>query len=100
MLKSEIIKCVDGILEFVDPKMKKETTTYKDRPYSHGHNSSEFFFMNSGEQLTCSLLDTYIDFGSCSTYRTIEPRSIRVANHTKGKMTCVWIEDDERYLSF
>jgi hypothetical protein len=40
------------------------------------------------------LVDSYVDFGSCSQYRVIEPQVIRIQNRTKGKMTCVWINND------
>ena len=96
LLKSGILRCRDGILEFVDAAIAKENAMppKKDKPGKTGDITSEYFYSNSGA-LACSLLDTYVDFGSCSRYRVIEPKIIRVANHTKGKMTCVWMEEED-----
>jgi hypothetical protein len=95
MMKSQLIHLENGILNYVNPDHSRQypKISDKDQPYNHGKISSEFFFNNNGPQITCSLIDTYVDFGSCSTYRTIEPRIIRVSNHTNGKMTCVWINN-------
>ena len=59
--------------------------------HGEGKAASEFFFKNTGSRLACSLLDTFLDFGSCSRYRMVEPQTVRVANHTSGKMTCLWV---------
>jgi hypothetical protein len=53
--------------------------------------ASEYFHENTGENLACTLVDTYVDFGACSRYRMVEPQTIRIANNTTGKMSCVWV---------
>jgi len=36
-------------------------------------------------------MDPFIDFGSCSMYRIIEGKTIRINNNTRGTLSCVWI---------
>jgi len=38
-----------------------------------------------------TLVDNFIDFGSCSMYRIIESKSIRINNNTRGIVACAWI---------
>jgi cilia- and flagella-associated protein 65 len=80
MIKSETIQCVNGVLEYANPQLalQNELSLKKDDPYSQGVNSSEYFFENAGDNLACVLLDTYVDFGSCSRYS-------RCANHSNPK---------------
>ncbi|KAJ2994628.1 hypothetical protein HDV02_001454 [Globomyces sp. JEL0801] len=96
MIKSDMISCKNGVLQYTDPLMaeKKALNIPIDHTYPNAIVCSEYFYKNTGETLPCVLLDSYIDFGSCSRYRVIEPQIIRVSNRTKGKMTCVWTEDN------
>lgn len=74
----------------------KLAVTYKhDFPYKEGKVGSQFFYENTVENQACSLLDTYVDFGSCSRYRVMEPQTIRVKNNSWGRMSCVWIHPSE-----
>jgi hypothetical protein len=97
MIKSETLRCKEGVLEFIDPQLaeKHKLSAKKDDPYERGVVASEYFFQNTGDNLACALLDTYVDFGSCSRYRAIEPQIIRIQNRTRGKMTCVWIDNED-----
>ena len=96
LMKNGILRSNNGVLEYIDPATAKANALnmQRDEPNTNGKVTSEYFYSNSGA-LACALLDTYVDFGSCSRYRVIEPRTVRVANNTKGKMTCVWMEEDE-----
>eukprot|EP00842_Homolaphlyctis_polyrhiza_P005315 jgi/Hompol1/5785/HPOL_004691-RA len=93
MLKTGVIVCEKGILSFSDEDMSKQHSTRAilDSPYDDGLVGSEYFYENTGETLATTLVDTYVDFGACSRYRIIDPQVIRIANNTKGKMSCVWI---------
>ncbi|KAJ3339409.1 hypothetical protein HDU91_001020, partial [Kappamyces sp. JEL0680] len=97
MMKSGIIRCNNGVLEYVDADMAREKAIVanRDQPYKNAVVTSEYFYSNSGDTLACSILDTYVDFGSCSRYKVIEAKTLRVANHTKGKMTCIWMEEED-----
>jgi hypothetical protein len=109
MLKNGTIKCENGKLTYVDPsKQPPNRMCYKlcssesqdhltifvalllDAPYDDGIIASEYFYENTGSNLAVALLDTYVDFGSCSRYRMIDNQTIRITNNTKGKMSCVW----------
>lgn len=90
MLKSGIIKCEDGILCYVNPKAHEIPPKITDLSYADGQIASEYFFENTGSDQAVTLLDSFIDFGSCSRYRVIDNQIIRVANNTKGKMSCFW----------
>ncbi|ORY53838.1 hypothetical protein BCR33DRAFT_674998 [Rhizoclosmatium globosum] len=90
MLKNGAVQCVDGILSFTQPEKYNLTNPVLDYPYNDGLIASEYFYENVGLNQAVTLLDTYIDFGSCSKYRVIDHQVIRIANNTKGKMSCVW----------
>ncbi|KAJ3087435.1 hypothetical protein HK102_011114 [Quaeritorhiza haematococci] len=45
----------------------------------------------SGVPAPVTILDEYVDFGSCSRLRVIESRVVRIVNNTKGKVTAVWV---------
>ncbi|KAJ3320632.1 hypothetical protein HDV06_005150 [Boothiomyces sp. JEL0866] len=96
MIKSEVVECKDGVLSYKDKDLALTKSKFvpKDRPYQ-ALVSSEFFYGNSGDFLPCNLLDTYIDFGSCSRFRVAEPQTIRIQNRTKGKMSCIWMDEDD-----
>ncbi|KAI9333355.1 hypothetical protein DFJ73DRAFT_963215 [Zopfochytrium polystomum] len=91
MLKNNTIQCVSGVLSYVDPAKNVHVPEPLDHAYPDGRIASEYFFENTGSDHAVTLLDPYIDFGSCSRYRVIESQVIRIANNTKGKMSCVWI---------
>ncbi len=40
-------------------------------------------------------VDTYVDFGSCSSMRATEPKSITVTNTADAKVTCNWVLPNE-----
>lgn len=50
-----------------------------------------FFNENAADNCPASLLESFIDFGSCPIRTLLDNMVLRVANHTKGKMGCVWI---------
>ncbi|KAI9319548.1 hypothetical protein BDR26DRAFT_905030 [Obelidium mucronatum] len=90
MLKNGTIQCKDGVLSFVHPEKYQLSTPPLDYPYNNGLVASEYFYDNVAPDHAVTLMDTYIDFGSCSKYRVIDAQIIRIANNTKGKMSCVW----------
>ncbi|KAI8834503.1 hypothetical protein BC829DRAFT_448428 [Chytridium lagenaria] len=90
MLKSGVVKSENGILSYADPKYRPKSAKQLDAPESDGAIASEYFYENTGTNLAVTLLDTYVDFGSCSRYRIIDNQVIRIANNTNGKMSCVW----------
>ncbi|KAJ3229481.1 hypothetical protein HDU81_005357 [Chytriomyces hyalinus] len=91
MLKSGTIQCRDGVLSFSNLERHKDVEhEVLDYPYNDGLVSSEYFYENTGSDQAVTLMDTYIDFGSCSKYRVIDHQTIRIRNNTRGKMSCVW----------
>jgi hypothetical protein len=106
MLKSDIVKCRNGIWSFVDPDYQAKSRTMIatnfteiekpiDQNYDFDKVGSEYFFSNTGNHFPCTLLDTYVEFGACSRYRMVESQPIRIANNTTGKMSCVWVMPGE-----
>lgn len=55
------------------------------------------FFEEKEEDCTkvVSILDPLVDFGSCSRYKLSSSRTVRIANQSKGKVTCVWVNAPE-----
>ena len=96
MIKNGVIESNQGILSFVDKNQQEKMISNKilDSPYPDGIIASEYFYENTGDALACTLLDSYVDFGSCSRYKVIEPQIIRISNNTTGKMACVWVIPD------
>ncbi|KAJ3105560.1 hypothetical protein HDU97_007902 [Phlyctochytrium planicorne] len=90
MLKSGIIRSDGGTLSYSDPKYQPSLARVLDSPYPDGSIASEYFYENTGTNLAVTLMDTYVDFGSCSRYRIIDNQTIRITNNTNGKMSCVW----------
>ncbi|KAJ3219527.1 hypothetical protein HDU67_000472 [Dinochytrium kinnereticum] len=90
MLKSGIIRSDNGVLSYTDAKYHPQPARLLDSPYTDGNMASEYFYENTGSNLAATLLDTYVDFGSCSRYRIIDNQVIRISNNTNGKMSCVW----------
>lgn len=106
MLKDGTIVHHDGILSYPDDSIAQKkgkislmlaVTFNYDFPYSSAKVASQYFYENVGENLACSLLDTYVDFGPCSRYRVIEPQTIRVRNDTWGRMSCIWMHPGESW---
>ena len=94
MLKNGILSFHDGTLTYVNPCMA-EKEELLDESYADSAISSEFFFDNMGSQRPVTLLDSFLDFGSCSRFKLVDSMTIRVSNHTRGKVTCVWIMPGE-----
>jgi cilia- and flagella-associated protein 65 len=94
MIKNDIVKCEEGELKYRD-ESQQEKAEILDIPNDDSLTSSEYFFDNMGSQRPAVLVDSYIDFGSCSRYRVIDSMVIRVANNTKAKLTCAWISPGE-----
>jgi hypothetical protein len=97
-----VLKCENGILSFTDPSQKGISVEALDSPYEISKFASEFFFQSAAQNMSVCLLDTFIDFGSCSRFRIIETQTIRITNRTQGKMSCVWQvpgEDDGYYIA-
>ncbi|KAJ3334134.1 hypothetical protein HDU76_008596 [Blyttiomyces sp. JEL0837] len=90
MLKNGVIKYENGVLSYVDRSKQPPQSRPLDSPYDDYSIASEYFFEQTGVDQAVTLIDQYIDFGSCSRYRVIEPQFIRIGNNTRGKMSCVW----------
>ena len=108
MIKSGIINCENGVLSYANPDEARRQCIFYisynssidkrrvlDQPYKDGQVASEYFYENTGDTLACTLLDTYVDFGSCSRYRMVDSHAIRISNNTTGKMSCVWVMPGE-----
>ncbi|KAJ3020998.1 hypothetical protein HKX48_009403 [Thoreauomyces humboldtii] len=97
MIKTGTITCNDGLLQWANQAQKDlhRSKSIRDSSYPECAVGSEFFYENTGDSEPVTLVDTYVDFGSCSRYRVIESQCIRVSNNTKGKMSCVWIMPGE-----
>ncbi|KAJ3221474.1 hypothetical protein HK099_003484 [Clydaea vesicula] len=91
MIKSSIIKSENGLLSYIDETQRGPKAEVYDSPYEDSQLASEYFYQSTATNLSVCLMDTFIDFGSCSRYRVIESQTIRITNRTKGKMACVWI---------
>ncbi|KAI9141425.1 hypothetical protein BKA69DRAFT_1166792 [Paraphysoderma sedebokerense] len=93
MLKNGVIEKKGDALSWVDPNERRRPSlnemSQTDSPVG------QEFFLRDVEESPVSLLDTYIDFGSSARNIMPEPRIIRVANNTKGKMSCHWITPGE-----
>ncbi len=91
LIKNGTLIISDGHIGFQESSSLEalNMTRVTDNPYPSGLESSNFFYQNMADQ-SCVLLDEFVDFGSCSQYRMIEPRVIRIKNNTLGKMSCVW----------
>ncbi|KAJ3182506.1 hypothetical protein HDU85_002604 [Gaertneriomyces sp. JEL0708] len=97
MMKNGDIDCDDGVLTWSQAQEKSRNEmklTVRDSTYDEYQVASEFFYENGPDE-PVALLDSYVDFGSCSRYRVIEARTVRIHNRTKGKMSCVWVQGDE-----
>ncbi|TPX66179.1 hypothetical protein SpCBS45565_g04639 [Spizellomyces sp. 'palustris'] len=97
MLKNGTITCNQGVLSWIDPGQANMHITKHtvDSTYEDCKVASEYFYENTGDSEAVTLVETHIDFGSCSRYRVIDCQYIRIANNTKGKMSCVWIVPGE-----
>lgn len=109
MIKNGMINCNDGVLSWAYSKQIQQagkpptflTSTHiflvtpLDNTYEQYEVSSEYFFENTGDNVAVQLLGNFVDFGHCSRFKMIESRYIRVANRTKGKMSCVWVTPGE-----
>ncbi|KAJ3030918.1 UNVERIFIED_CONTAM: hypothetical protein HDU68_007279 [Siphonaria sp. JEL0065] len=69
MIKNGTVQCKEGVLSFVHPEKYQISTPALDYPYNDGLVASEYFYDNVGTDQAVTLMDTYIDFGSCSKYR-------------------------------
>ena len=83
------------VLTFFVTLLQPVNVSPSDSPYESGKIASEYFYDNTGDSEAVSLLDTYVDFGSCSRFRVIDSQVVRISNNTKGKMSCVWIMPGE-----
>ncbi|KAI9102498.1 hypothetical protein DFS34DRAFT_577433 [Phlyctochytrium arcticum] len=93
MIKSGTVSCNQGILNWNDQIQAQAhiSKNIVDSTYDECKVASEYFYENTGDCEAVTLVDTHVDFGSCSRYRVIDSQYIRIANNTKGKMSCVWI---------
>jgi hypothetical protein len=101
LINEGVIKYEKGILCYVNQKdviakgfQNNDKIAFVDNldyPYNEGLIGSKFFYENTIDHQACSLLDTYVDFGNCSRFRVMEPKTIRVKNNSYGRMSCVWI---------
>ncbi|KAJ3173570.1 hypothetical protein HDU88_002656 [Geranomyces variabilis] len=97
MMKSGSVICKEGLLHWTNPAQGDiyRSKSVQDSTYPECKTGSEYFYENTSDTEPVTLLDTYVDFGSCSRYRVIDSQSIRITNNTKGKMSCVWIMPGE-----
>ncbi|KAI8912237.1 hypothetical protein DFJ77DRAFT_542027 [Powellomyces hirtus] len=97
MIKTGSVICKNGALEWTNQAQGDiyRSKTIRDSSYPECRVGSEYFYENTGDSEPVTLVDTYVDFGSCSRYRVIDSQTIRIANNTKGKMSCVWIMPGE-----
>ena len=91
MIKGGVVINENGILSYADPSQVLTNKSNLDNPSDDCVSASEFFFSNQATNLSVGLLDDFVDFGSCSRLRMVEPQVIRIANKTRGKMACVWV---------
>ncbi|ORX51756.1 hypothetical protein BCR36DRAFT_287578 [Piromyces finnis] len=91
MVKNNFIITKNGGLAFSTSKTYVQSNKIEDNPYNECAISSEFFNQDHNQNLEVSLLDTFVNFGSCSMYRIIEGKTIRINNNTRGTIACVWI---------
>lgn len=84
MLANGILKYYDGDLIFMKNQGKSHIT-------EAARNRSADFFDLDKKSDAIAILDSYIDFGSTSRLRMTPSRTIRVANYTRGKVSCLWI---------
>ncbi|KAJ3413734.1 hypothetical protein HDV05_007637 [Chytridiales sp. JEL 0842] len=66
MLKNGTIKCDNGVLSYVDLTKQPANPPPLDAPYGDGIIASQYFYENTGTNQSVTLMDTYVDFGSCS----------------------------------
>ncbi|KAJ3162411.1 hypothetical protein HDU86_004891 [Geranomyces michiganensis] len=97
MMKAGSVLCKEGLLRWTNPSQGDiyRSKSVQDSTYPECKTGSEYFYENTSDTDPVTLLDTYVDFGSCSRYRVIDSQSIRITNNTKGKMSCVWIMPGE-----
>merc|ERR1719272_830181 len=60
--------------------------------------AKEFFINSDDKQLPVTIGQTELDFGSCSTMRASESRTVTVTNNTNSKVCCSWkipLSDDD-----
>ncbi|KAJ3349706.1 hypothetical protein HDU83_000324 [Entophlyctis luteolus] len=96
MLKNNVIESKNGVLRFVHPEKHTGPEQAVDRPYKHSKVSSQYFHENTfNDRQPVILRDCIVDFGSCSIYRPIDHRIIRITNSSVSKMSCVWCLPDD-----
>jgi hypothetical protein len=91
MLKNNFIIMKDGGLTFSTLKKYVQSSKIEEHPYDECIGSSEYYNQDTNQNLEVTLVDNFIDFGSCSMYRIIESKSIRINNNTRGIVACAWI---------
>jgi hypothetical protein len=79
----------------------KDNLLYPNNPRSYESYIPEFlpscieeqYFAEQKEKLHPQVYveNPFIDFGSCSPLRLIEPKLLRVTNKSRGKMNCSWV---------
>ncbi|CAH1790082.1 unnamed protein product [Owenia fusiformis] len=73
-------------------------------PPSHITTMEEYFNDGYYSDVTHSVphvsLDVHeADFGQCTSMRLVEPKTLNVTNHTKGKITVVWMGSEDHVFS-
>jgi hypothetical protein len=58
--------------------------------------ASDFFETPRTAGKAVAILDPYLDFGSNPAHKAHQSKTIRVANYTKGKVTCLWVHPEEK----
>ena len=106
MLKGGILKLEEGVLLFADINeafakgiitiFNLEVVSDYDFPYKENTFASKYFYQDSLNNQPCSLVETYIDFGSCAPYKIIDSQTISIRNHSSGRMSCNWVMPAEK----
>ncbi|ORX76894.1 hypothetical protein BCR32DRAFT_295949 [Anaeromyces robustus] len=91
MIKNNFIIYKDGGLSFSTSKTYVQSKKIEENPYEECKGSSNFYNQDSNQNLEVTLVDPFIDFGSCSMYKIIEGKTIKINNNTRGTLACVWI---------
>ncbi|KAI8822927.1 uncharacterized protein EV422DRAFT_585444 [Fimicolochytrium jonesii] len=97
MMKNGIITCNGGPLQWSDPAQAEANRSnhISDSTYPDCTVASDYFYEGTTDCEPVTLVDTHVEFGSCSRYKVIDSRTIRISNNTSGKMSCVWIMPGE-----
>jgi hypothetical protein len=88
MLRNGYLKYEDGKLHYAKPR----EISAKPLKVCADKTSAEYFHSDShSDTREVMVLNKHVDFGSCLRSKSIESKTIKVLNNTKGKVTIVWM---------